>query len=91
MDNRDREGVGGIIGFRDFIEMEMQTDHFLDLGLVGLAIAADGFLDLVGGVFEGRQVALLGDEQADATSLCDRNARGDILFEKSFSIAMTSG
>lgn len=80
----DGEGVGGVVGLGDGVETEVKLDHGLDLGLVGLAVAADGFFDLVGGVFVDRETVLLRDEEADAAGFGDGDAGGDVLFEEEF-------
>ena len=84
MDNGNGEGVGGVVGLGDGGESEMELDHGLDLGFVGLAVAADGFFDLVGSVFVDGEVVLFGDQEADAAGLGDGDAGGDVLLEKEF-------
>ena len=80
----DGEGVGGVVGLGDGVETEVKLDHGLDLGLVGLAVAADGFFDLVGGVFVDGETVLLRDEEADAAGFGDGDAGGNVLFEEEF-------
>ena len=82
VDNGSSESIGGVVRLRNLSEMEMKADHFLDLRLVGLAVAADSLFDLVWGVFEDGQVVLFSDEKADATSFSDGNAGSDVLFEE---------
>lgn len=84
MDDGGGEGVGGVVGFWDLVEVEVEADHFLDLGFVGLAIAADGLLNLVRAVFENWHVILFRDEKADAAGFGDGDAGGDVLFEEEF-------
>lgn len=82
VDNGDGEGVGGVVGLGDGGESEVEFDHGLDLGLVGLTITADGFFDLVGSVFVDGEVVLFGDQETDAAGLGDGDAGGDVLLEK---------
>ncbi len=52
MDNGNRESVGSVIGLRDGFESEMEADHLLDLGFMGVAVATNSVLDLIRGVFK---------------------------------------
>ena len=58
MAERYRERVGSVVGECDFFaQAERAAHHELDLGLVGVTVAGDRQLDLVGSVFEKRQPA----------------------------------
>lgn len=84
MNNGGGEGIGGVVGLRDLLEMEVEADHFLDLRFMGLAVAADGFFDLVRTVFKNREIILFGDEEANAAGFGDGDAGRNILFEEEF-------
>ena len=73
VDNGDGKGVGGVVGLGDGGESEMELDHGLDLGFVGLAVAADGFFDLVGSIFVDGEVVLFGDQETDAAGFGDKS------------------
>ena len=62
----------------------MLLNHFLDLLLLGVAVAGEGFFDLVRSVFVDHETILAGDEEDDAAGLGDRDAGGDVLGEKEF-------
>ena len=64
--------------------MEVLLDHFLDLFFFGVAVAGEGFFDLVWGVFVDHEAVLAGDEEDYTASLGDRDAGGDVLGEKEF-------
>jgi len=84
MNDGGGEGVGGVVGLRDLFEVEMETHHFLDLRFMGLAVAADGFFDLVWAIFKNREIILFGDKEADAAGFSDGDTGRDILFEEEF-------
>lgn len=82
MDDGDGESVGGVIGLWHGLELEMNAYHFLDLGFVRHAVAADGVLNLVWAVFENGEIVLFGDEETDAAGFSDRDAGGNVLLKK---------
>ena len=84
MGDSGREGVGRIIWFGLVFKTQMEAYHFFHLGFARGAVAAEGFFDLVGGVFVDWEAGLLGDEKHNATGLGDRDAGGDIFGEKEF-------
>ena len=67
--NRHAEGVGGIVGLGDGLEVQHYAGHLLNLLLHGLAVAGDGLLDLHGCVFVDRHAALRRGQQNDAAGL----------------------
>lgn len=50
------EGIGGVVGLGGFFEVEVETDHFLHLFLVGGAVAGHSLFDFVWGVFVVRNI-----------------------------------
>ena len=56
----------------------MDAYHFLHLGFGGGAVAGEGFLDFVWGVFENWNVVLSSDEEDNATCLGDSDAGSDV-------------
>jgi hypothetical protein len=66
------------------LEVEVEADHFLDLRFMGLAVAADGFFDLVRTIFKNREIILFGDEEANAAGFGNGNTGRDVLFEEEF-------
>jgi hypothetical protein len=74
----DGEAVGSVVGARNGWEFEESTDHFLDLGLLGAAVAGDGLLDLHGGVFARDEAGLGEGEQDNAAGLADGDGGGDV-------------
>ena len=80
--DRDREGIGGIVGSWQLLHVEHQLHHPLDLALVGAAVASDGHLDLVRPIFEHGDAALGGREQDDAARLADGERSHDVAIEE---------
>ena len=74
--NRHAEGVGGIVGLGDGLEVQHYAGHLLNLLLHGLAVAGDGLLDLHGCVFVDRHAALRRGQQNDAAGLGHANDGG---------------
>jgi len=62
----------------------MLLDHFLNLFLLGVTVAGEGFFDLVRCVFVDHEIILPGDEEDDTTSFGNRDAGGDVLGEEEF-------
>lgn len=60
------EGIGSIIGLGNGFEAKMNTNHFLDLGFVGHAVAANRAFDLVRAIFVNREMRLFRNQEADA-------------------------
>ena len=79
--DRDREGVGRVLGVRRHLEREQLLDHARDLVLVGAARAADGVLDLLGRVRDDVEPALAGGEHDDAARLPDGERARRVLAE----------
>ena len=71
--------------------MEVLLDHFLNLLLLGVAVAGEGLFDLVWRVFVDHEIVLFRDEEDNATSLGNRDASGDVLAEEKFLDAETVG
>jgi len=41
-----RQRIGGVVGFRNLVQIQQDLDHLLDLALGGLAVANGRVLDL---------------------------------------------
>lgn len=80
----NRQGVGGIIGRGQFLQMEERLHHELHLSFIGIAITANGLFDLIGVVFKDGQVRLCKGQQGDTAGLPDRKGRFDVLLEIEF-------
>ena len=75
MSDSECDGVGGIVGFRYFLEVKYRAGHFLHLLFFGSAVARYGAFDLQGGIFEYRQSRLSCGEQSHPASLSDVDTR----------------
>ena len=73
--DRHGEGVGGVLRLRRFAEPEDHAHHFLNLRLVRVSVAHDGFLDFRGGVLAQRTI-LLGDGDQRHSSPFPHSQRG---------------
>lgn len=76
------EGVGGVVGLGDVVEVEVEPNHLLHLVFVGGTVAGDSFFDFVGGVFMDGEVVLATDENDDTAGFGDGDAGGDIFAKK---------
>jgi hypothetical protein len=68
--DRDRERVGGVVGFRRGLGQE-HAEHHADLRLVAMAGADDGLLDEVRRVFSNRHAGLGRHQERDAAGLAE--------------------
>jgi hypothetical protein len=82
--NGSGEGVGGVVGFRDFLKTEMNPYHFLDLLFFGATVAGQGLLYLERRIFINRDSGLARDEESDAAGAGDGNAGRDVCVKKEF-------
>ena len=80
----DAEGVGGVVGFWDGVEVEEYFDHLLYLFFVGFAVAGDGGFHFSGGEFADGEAGLGGGEGDDAAGLGYGDASGDVFGEEEF-------
>ena len=90
--DRGRERIGGVVRRGDLGQLEDDRHHPGDLPLVGLAVARDAHLDLVGGRLADGNAGLGGGQQHDAARLARRRTRSGRSREKnSRSTATRSG
>ena len=57
--DRHSERVGGVIGLRDFFEIEDYPRHLLHLLLFGASVTDDALFDLQGCILKNRDTVLL--------------------------------
>lgn len=78
----ETEGVGGIVGPGNLVEVQQDLDHFLHLFLVGLAIAGDGGLGLGRTELPYDQPRLYRRQREYTPRLGHGNAVGHVLLEE---------
>ena len=78
MADGEGEGVGNIVGFGRFAQVEEEADHLLHLFFFGATITGDGFFDFCGGIFGDIQIMATGRHQGDATDLTQRHSRFEV-------------
>lgn len=74
MADGEGEGVGNVVGFGRFAQVEQEADHLLHLFFFGATIASDGFFDFSGGIFGDIQIIATGRHQGDTTNLTQRHS-----------------
>lgn len=89
--DRHSERIGGIIGLRDFFEIEDYPRHLLHLLLFGASVTDDALFDLQGCILENRDTVLLRGENEDSPRLADIDNRFRVVVIKKFSIDIASG
>lgn len=77
----DTEGVGGVVGSWDIVEVQEDANHLLYLFLRGLAVPNHGLLDFRGAEFANRAPRLGGSEGQDAACLGYGYSTRDVLRE----------
>lgn len=77
--DRHCERVGGIIGLRDFFEIEDYPRHLLHLLLLSASVTDDALFDLQGRILENRDTVLLRGEDENAPRLADIDNRFALL------------
>ena len=78
------DGVGGVVGLGQGIQVQEPAGHVLDLVLGGVAVANHRLLDLHRLVGIHRQPRLTDGQQNDSTALGHTDARGHVLPEEQF-------
>ena len=78
----DGDAVGGVVGLGRRVQRQEPLHHLLHLPLFGVAVAADGLLDLGGRVLGEGQAVERGGEQHHAARLPHRDGVGDVLAEE---------
>ena len=73
--DRHSERVGGIIGLRDFFEVEDYPRHLLHLLLFGASVTDDALFDLQGRILKNRDTVLLRGENENSPRLADIDNR----------------